>query len=189
MIRRLAIACALAALFARPALALPGDWQACLASVFSWEGGYAERPQEPGGCAYRGLSLLTLQKYRNDKSLTCADLKKVTEAETGKIYAEKFGGAIGFDALPAGYDCMALHVAIMFGPGHGTADRPGFAAFDAQARGDLGMLAVLAMRAKMYRDDCGPIRLKSGKLQWFCRGWADRFLSVYQLSRAMQVTP
>jgi lysozyme family protein len=185
MLRCFVLIAGLALYGCQPAFALPADWDQCMVSVLAWEGGFAQRPQEPGGCAFRGVSLTTLQRYRGDQSLTCDDLRQVTEDETKKIYSEKFGAVIGFSTLGAGYDCLALHLSIMFGPGQGTDERPGYAAFEAKAHGDLGELAVLAMRAKMYRRDCGPTVI-AGKSTWFCRGWSDRFLAIYELSRAMQ---
>lgn len=185
--RRALLAFAALTFLCQPAFALQANWDRCLSWELTWEGGYAQRPQEPGGCANRGISLTTLQSSEHNPDLTCTDLKNLSLAETKQIYYEKFGNVIGFDNLGAGYDCAALTAAIMFGPGRGTDDRPGFLAFDAEAKGDFGYLIVLMLRAKMYRDDCGPVLLPSGKLQWFCRGWSDRLKALYQLSSELAV--
>jgi Glycosyl hydrolase 108 len=154
------------------------NWDRSVQNVLLWEGGWAERSNEPGGAVNKGVSLQAFREWRRGKGLpepTKADLKALSDDEAKQIYAEKYAKPIGFDDMPAGYDYALLTASVMFGPGRGTRERPGAPGFHDLAQGDLGLLVVLMMRVKMHDPNC----VKFGP------GWSDRFLAVYRLAREL----
>jgi hypothetical protein len=168
------------------------NWERSVANILLWEGGWAERPNEPGGAVNKGVSFLAFQEWR--KSIGAAvpsltDLKALSTEEAKAIYKRKYADPIGFDNLPPGYDYALLTAAVMTGPNRGKPEqhRPGAAWYHEEAKGDLGLLLVLMMRAKMHDPSCGPHTIPGTKRkQWYGPGWSDRFLSVYKLAKELE---
>lgn len=170
------------------------NWDRSVQNILIWEGGWAERPNEPGGAVNKGVSLTAFREWRlsQGKAIpTKEDLRELTDDEAKQIYRKKYADAIGFDHLASGYDYALLTAAVMSGPGwgHPEDNRPGAAWFHDQSKDDLGKLLVLMMTAKMHDKNCGPhINPVTGKSEWYGPGWSDRFVSVYDLAKEMQAS-
>jgi lysozyme family protein len=90
--------------------------------VLSWilesEGGFAQRPEEPGGSVNMGITLNTLTDWRvgNKKPRpTIEDLKNLTKEECHAIYRELFFHPVRFDDLPSGVDYCVVDAAVHSG--------------------------------------------------------------------------
>lgn len=57
--------------------------------IQKWEGGYANHPNDNGGCTMKGV---TIKTYRNffGSSKTCSDLKKITDNEWLEIFKDGY---------------------------------------------------------------------------------------------------
>ncbi len=171
-----------------------GNFDRCMEHVLRWEGGFAMRPEEPHpdglpGCGNKGISILVLDEWHRSHGMapaTVDDVKALDDGTAKQIYKEKFWDPIGGDSLPVGYDLALLTAAVMFGPNAGTADKPGALGFHAEAQGDLGLLVILMMQAKMKTGRCDPhVNPSTGRTEFFGAGWSDRFVSVYRAASAM----
>lgn len=170
---------------------MKANWDRAVENILIWEGGWAERPNEPGGAVNRGISFTAFKEWRKAQGKpepSFADLKAITKEEAKEIYRAKYAQRIDFDSLPPGYDYALLTAAVMTGPNYGKPElhRPGAAWYHEEAKGDLGLLLVLMMRAKMHDPNCGPHVIPGTKRkQWYGPGWSDRFLSVYKLAKEL----
>lgn len=86
------------------------------AFTFRYEGGYVDHPNDPGGCTNRGITIGTLRDWRGDQSLTCADVKALTEEEAAEIYAENYWAPVWGDKLPIGVNCQTYDWGVNSGP-------------------------------------------------------------------------
>lgn len=167
------------------------NWDRSVENILVWEGGWAERPNEPGGAVNKGISFQAFKEWRlaqGKPAPSFVDLKALSDEEAKAIYRQKYADPIKFDDLPPGYDYALLTAAVMTGPNYGTPEnhRPGAAWYHQEAKGDLGLLLVLMMRAKMHDPNCGPHVIPGTKRkQWYGPGWSDRFLSVYRLAKEL----
>jgi lysozyme family protein len=99
------------------------DW------VFVHEGGYAERPEEPGGAVNMGISFTAYKdawkRLKKPGEPTWADLKAMPRGnldddrpmDAEDIYAFSFFAPIFFDALPSGVDYAMHDLAVNSGVG------------------------------------------------------------------------
>lgn len=156
-----------------------------LAYVFVSEGGFAQRPTEPGGAVNMGISLqayaawwvkLAATSGAPPDAPTIADLQKMTKEEAIAIYDTLYAEPIGFDALPSGVDYCALDAAV--NEGVGWTKRI--------------MQAMPVSAADDVIDFVCDTRLagKRKRPQWvqFGRGWTSRIESVRKHAKEM-VTP
>jgi lysozyme family protein len=84
---------------------------AAMTYVFVDEGGYAERPMEPGGAVNMGVSFERFIAWRalNKKPKpTWADLKAMPRDEARALYDKFFFNPAHFDDLPVGVDYVVL---------------------------------------------------------------------------------
>ena len=65
------------------------DYKILGAALRSWEGGFANDPDDAGGATMRGITIATYTSYRKKKGLpspTVADLKAMTDAEWWEVF-------------------------------------------------------------------------------------------------------
>jgi lysozyme family protein len=53
--------------------------------IQKWEGGYANNPNDKGGCTMKGITIKTYRKYFGEYK-TCSDLKNITEEQWLHIF-------------------------------------------------------------------------------------------------------
>lgn len=87
------------------------------AFTFRYEGGYVDHPSDPGGCTNRGITIGTLRDWRKDPSLTCDDVRALTEEEAAEIYAKNYWDPVWGDKLPVGVNCQTYDWGVNSGPG------------------------------------------------------------------------
>lgn len=149
-----------------------GHLNACLETVFKWEGGYVNHPKDPGGPTNRGITQATLSHERGQRA-SIDDVRNLTRAEAAEIYRKKYWNLIQGEALPAGVDLLALDIAVNSGPG--------------RALSWLNETAGLSPPARLARLDRKRRRFWQG-LKTFCffgQGWMNRENDVYRAARAM----
>lgn len=57
--------------------------------IQKWEGGYANHPNDKGGCTMKGITIGTYREFFGD-SKTCSDLKNITDEEWLNIFEEGY---------------------------------------------------------------------------------------------------
>lgn len=144
---------------------MKANWPRALSFNLAWEGGWAQRPQEPGGAVNKGISMLAFREFRkrhNRPAPTLHNLKTIQDQEVYDFYRER-ADQIGFDSLPSGYDLALFNASTMFGVA-------GAKALHTLAKGDFGYLIILQMEEKLKADSV----VKFGK------GWGKRFRAIYE---------
>lgn len=86
----------------------------CLKNTLVYEGGYVNNPKDPGGATNMGITLATLQSWRN-KKCSIDDVKNLTLQEATAIYNANYWRVIGGDYLPAGVDQVVFDFAVNSG--------------------------------------------------------------------------
>lgn len=61
------------------------DYRKLKPIVLKWEGGWANDPNDKGGCTMKGVTLATYRKYFGSKK-TCTDLKKLTDNQWDTVF-------------------------------------------------------------------------------------------------------
>lgn len=158
------------------------NWKRALDFNLRWEGGWAERENEPGGAVNKGVSLLAFKEWRKRQGKpepSKGDLAIITDEEVSAFYKDR-ADRIGFDDLPSGYDLAMFNASTMQGV-TGAKD------LDARAKGDLGLLVILHMQEKLKDHRSGwHVDPLTGKKQRFGPGWAARLVAVYEAARELQ---
>lgn len=57
--------------------------------IYKWEGGYANHPNDKGGCTMKGVTIGTFRKYFGDDK-TCSELKNITDDEWLYVFEEGY---------------------------------------------------------------------------------------------------
>lgn len=70
--------------------------------TLQYEGGYVDNPNDPGGCTNMGITIGTLQDWRDDDSVTCSDVAELDEGEAAEIYAANYWAPVWGNDLPVG---------------------------------------------------------------------------------------
>jgi lysozyme family protein len=92
------------------------DFAKCLYFTLSWEGGWSDNPEDPGGCTMQGVTLATYRAYRDDETLTCEDLRGITDAEIRAIYHDGYWRPVWGYRLPVGLDLEVFDWGVTSGP-------------------------------------------------------------------------
>lgn len=93
------------------------NFPTCLAFTLQQEGGWSNNPNDPGGCTMKGVTLAAFQQWKNDTSLTCADLSNITSDDVSDLYQQNYWTPVSGDDLPAGVDLMTWDMAVNAGVG------------------------------------------------------------------------
>ena len=72
-----------------------------------WEGGYANDPDDTGGCTMSGITIGTFREYYGYKK-TCEDLKKLTDEQWLHIFYKKFYNKIKADMIRNDSICLMI---------------------------------------------------------------------------------
>ena len=137
-----------------------------LGFILEDEGGYAERPTEPGGAVNFGISMTTFSSWRSMHSRprpAFADLKAMSKDEAIAIYTMNYALPLHFENIPAGLDYAALDAAVNEG-------------VDA-ARGLLTVTTPLRdMKARIQAISDIRLTVKKARPEWtkFGPGWTAR---------------
>ncbi|MCA0405270.1 MAG: glycoside hydrolase family 108 protein [Proteobacteria bacterium] len=91
------------------------NFEAALAFVLRFEGGYADHPADPGGATNMGITRTALAAWRG-QPVSKAEVRALTRAEAGQIYRARYWNAVRGDDLPAGLDLAVFDCAVNSGP-------------------------------------------------------------------------
>jgi lysozyme family protein len=86
-----------------------------LDSIIASEGGFANHVSDHGGPTNWGITLKTLQRWR-DAPVTLDDVKALSKTEARKIYKEKYFCGPKIDTLPKSLHTIVLDDAVLSGP-------------------------------------------------------------------------
>lgn len=84
--------------------------------TFTYEGGYVNDPDDPGGCTNMGITIGTLRGWRSDDSLTCNDVKALSYQEAALIYATNYWAPVWGNKLPVGVNTQVYDWGVNSGP-------------------------------------------------------------------------
>ncbi len=155
------------------------NYDACMAHILKWEGGYVDHPKDPGGATNHGITHKTLAAFRG-RPVTKADVKALTKKEAGRIYRFRYWNVIKGDELPQGIDLVAFDPAVNSGPSRGAKWLQ--AALGVAADGRIGNETLgaalnapdpVAVVQRACAARMGFLR-KLGTWSTFGRGWARR---------------
>jgi len=90
-------------------------FEAALAHVFHWEGGFSDHPADPGGATNFGITQATLAAWRGTP-VSREDVRALTRQGAGAIYRARYWETCRCDELPAGVDVMVFDAAVNHGP-------------------------------------------------------------------------
>lgn len=91
------------------------NFEPCLQVVLDHEGGYVDHPRDPGGATNMGITLKTLQNWRQCP-VTKLNVRDLTRQEAARIYRAWYWQAVNGDELPAGVDLIVFDCAVNQGP-------------------------------------------------------------------------
>lgn len=72
-----------------------------------WEGGYADIPEDTGGCTMSGVTIGTFRQYYG-KNKTCDDLQKLTDEQWLHIFYKGFYNKIKADGIKNDSICLMI---------------------------------------------------------------------------------
>jgi lysozyme family protein len=154
----------------------------CLAVVLRLEGGYSDRPDDPGGPTKLGITLATLSGAWG-RAATAGEVKALTPDQAAAIYRQRYWDASGCARWPAGLDLMVFDTAVNMGPG--VAVRLLQAAAGARVDGEAGprtVAAAMATPAESLIADMARLReARYRGLAGFAaygHGWLNRVRTV-----------
>lgn len=86
------------------------NFEKALKFTLSWEGGYSNDPDDPGGETFKGCTVRD-QPWLKDKIHN----KTLTDEEAGEVYLANYWIPAGCDSLPYPLDCVVFDCAVNMG--------------------------------------------------------------------------
>lgn len=166
------------------------NFDAALAHVLLFEGGYSDHPLDPGGATNLGITLAVLEASRG-KPVSKDDVRRLTNAEAAAIYRTRYWEPARCGALPSGVDFAVFDCAV--NQGTGRAARFLQQAANVAADGKLGpatLAAVKRMPAEALLAEFMARRMLGyGLLQTlfktFGLGWSRRLMATHTAAHAL----
>lgn len=157
------------------------NFDACLAHVLAFEGGYVNHPADPGGETNMGISKRSYPKE---------NIKGMTRARAAEIYRRDFWNPVRGDDLPPGLDLVAFDPAINSGVSRGAKWLQ--SALGVAPDGLIGPVTIAAARSanpEAIIDRACDLRIAWLRTlpTWrtFGNGWARRVESVRETATEM----
>jgi lysozyme family protein len=173
---------------------LQENFDAALAHVLHYEGGYSDHPRDPGGATNLGITIGVLKEYRG-QSVTKDDVRALTLAEAASIYSQRYWDAASCGALPSGIDLAVFDCAVNQGVGRAARFLQQAARVKADGRigpGTLGAVSAASPRTLlaefMARRMLG-YGLLGGLFKTFGLGWSRRLMATYAEALALLPAP
>ncbi len=85
--------------------------------IFTWEGGYVDHPNDPGGATNYGITRQTLANWRGKPSIPKQEVKDLSYNEAAQIYRANYWNKILGDDLPPSIAMLMMDAAVNSGPG------------------------------------------------------------------------
>lgn len=155
-----------------------GPFERALAWVLTWEGGYVERDDDPGGPTKWGITQATYDAYRRKKGLYVRPVRYMTDEECRTIYRTEYWERARCDGLAWPLSVAVFDAAVQHGVG--TALRM-LRNVQALTQGDAQTqaLALIEHRRAFYHQ----LATHRPQLARFLRGWLARMDSLEALVR------
>lgn len=154
--------------------------------IKKWEGGYANDPDDKGGCTMMGVTIKVYQKYFG-KDKTCEDLKHITDEEWLTIFKDGYWTPWKADEIN-NQSIAQLCVDMGWGSGPKTAIKKVQECLGCKPDGIVGPKTLAALNAQ---PSAGVFRklwvmryqwfhqiAKSGNNKKFLRGWLCRLNDI-----------
>jgi lysozyme family protein len=165
------------------------NWDRAISSVLLWEGGFAQRENEPGGAVNMGVSLTA---YRQEHpGATVADLKAMPVDEAKRIFRNNYADGIYFDDAPAGLDVVLLHAAVMQGVnGAKRIFQASLGVPDVLLDSHISPTIFDAVHSSLEAARGLIIRLMHAKMHdknvvRFGPGWSDRYVAIDKIAKEL----
>lgn len=135
--------------------------------IRKWEGGYANDPDDKGGCTMMGVTIKTYQKYFG-KDKTCEDLKNITDEEWLEIFKKGYWDCWKADQIE-NQSIALLVVDCGWGSGPVTAIKKVQECLGCKADGKVGPKTLAALNNK-------------NTLTTFRKLWSMRYVWFHQIA-------
>jgi lysozyme family protein len=167
----------------------PDRFDACLAPVLEAEGGFVDRPADPGGATRFGITRAALADWRGH-AVGVEDVRRLTRGEAAQIYRRRYWEAMRCAELPPGIDLMVLDCAVNSGPRRSALILQ--QACKVAPDGLIGPATLAAAGrcdAAQLIDDLAAVRLAFCRglvtFSVFGRGWERRIEAMRKQARGM----
>lgn len=158
------------------------DYKKLIPIIKKWEGGWANDPDDSGGCTMMGVTIGTYQRYYG-KDKTCDDLKHITEEEWEHIFKNGYWDRMWGDEIE-NQSIANLVTDMAWGSGSVNAIKHIQRALRVDVDGKMGPQTLAALNNEnakatfktlwdMRREWFNKIALK-GNNKKFLKGWLRR---------------
>lgn len=168
-------------------------FERCLAFVLGQEGGYVDRPGDPGGPTNLGVTIPTLTKFMGHP-VSVADIKALTPEAVSPLYKELYWNRIVGVLLPVGVNLATFDASVNMGPG--AASRLLQRALGLTQDGLIGPRTINALNGRpipAFLDRLAGLRLAYYQALpgWpeFGKGWTKRVQAVTEQAKAWANEP
>ena len=120
-----------------------------------WEGGFVDHPRDPGGATNLGITQRVYNAYRRRKRLPIQSVRKITGAEAGEIYFDRYWIPAKCPALPGPLALVVFDGSV--NQGVGAMARLLQEAVGAGVDGKVGPLTLARVRRSWRRDPAATI--------------------------------
>lgn len=154
--------------------------------IKKWEGGWANDPDDVGGCTMSGVTIGTFQKYFG-KDKTCYDLRQLTEGEWLYIFKNGFWDKMKADQIE-NQSIAQLCVDMCWGSGSYWAIRKMQRAIGVKDDGIIGPKTLAALNKEPHKEVFDKIWnmryawlcniAKKGNNKKFLKGWLNRLNDI-----------
>jgi lysozyme family protein len=165
------------------------NWDKAFDQVITYEGGYVNHPDDPGGPTNLGITQATLSKYLG-RNATIQDVRNLTKAAVKPIYKKRFWDVLRCDDLPGGVDLAVYD----FGVNSGTTRAARYlqSVVGAKQDGEIGPATIAACDKYSAEEVVKRLVAKRrgflmGLRIWktFGKGWNRRLVSVQTVALSM----
>lgn len=167
------------------------NFDACLAVVLRYEGGFVNHPADPGGATNYGITRAVLAQWRG-RAVSAGDVKALHREEAAAIYRKKYWDAARCGELPDGADLLVFDASVNSGAARAARWLAKALAVATEERlGITPALVAAANRrsaAKIVDPFCDArLAFLRGLSTWgtFGRGWGARVADVRASARRM----
>ncbi len=131
------------------------SFEAALAFIRPWEGGFVNHPQDPGGATNLGVTQRVYNAYRRGKGLALRSVREITDAEAKEIYCDRYWIPAKCPALPGPLGLLVFDGSV--NQGVGTTARLLQQSVGAGVDGQVGPRTLTRVRRSWRRDPAGTI--------------------------------
>lgn len=168
---------------------MQGNFQAALARVLVYEGGFSNDPHDPGGATNFGITQAVYNSWRARNGQATQSVQVIEKADVAAIYETDYWNRIDGDELPSGVDFCMFDASVNSGVGAATGWAQGCCGIGVD--GDFGpktKTSILAEDPDTFIKDFDARRLGTLKRlktwTYFGKGWSARISNVQKTSLA-----